>query len=80
MSQVQPPMIGQWNVLVHAVRPYTIHSDLYYELQVSRLDEDGTKGYALRIPEHAAARMPNPGDRLTLTFLMGQVTSAKRIG
>lgn len=79
MPQSQPPMIGTWNVEVFGVRPYTIHGDLYYELQVKRLDADESHGYAVRVPQHAAAQQPNVGDRLTLTFLMGQVTSAKAI-
>jgi hypothetical protein len=72
----QPPMMGSWQVLVQAVRPFTIHSDLYYELHITRLDENSGHGYAVRVPQHAAQGQPKPGDRLTLTFLMGQITSA----
>jgi hypothetical protein len=79
MSQTQPPMIGSWQVLVHSVRPYTIHSDLYYELQVTRVDVAEPHGYAVRVPQHAATQPPQVGDRLELTFLMGQITSAKML-
>jgi hypothetical protein len=72
-------MIGNWNVEVLAVRPYTIHGDLYYELHVKRLDINETTGHTLRIPQHAIAQQPQPGERLSLTFLMGQITSAKRL-
>jgi len=75
----QPPMIGSWSVLVHAVKPFTIHGDLYYELVVTRLDEDTQQGLAIRVPQHAVAAQPQPGDRLSLTFLMGQVTTATRV-
>jgi hypothetical protein len=75
----QPPMIGSWSVLVHAVRPFSIHGDLYYELHVTRLDEDQSQGLAIRVPQHAVGSQPNVGDRLSLTFLMGQVTGAKRL-
>ena len=75
----QPPMIGSWSVLVHAVRPFTIHGDLYYELHVTRLDEDQSQGLAIRVPQHAIAPAPQSGERLSLTFLMGQVTSASRL-
>jgi hypothetical protein len=70
-------MIGSWQVQVHGVRPYTIHGDLYYELQVTRLDANEPHGYAVRVPQHAATQQPQPGDRLEITFLMGQITAAK---
>ena len=57
----------------------TIHGDLYYELQVTRLDEEASQGYLIRVPQHAVAQQPQIGDRLNLTFLMGQVTSAARL-
>jgi hypothetical protein len=72
-------MIGSWQVQVHGVRPYTIHGDLYYELQVTRLDEAEDHGYALRVPQHAVESQPAPGDKLSVTFLMGQITSASRL-
>jgi hypothetical protein len=62
---------------VHAVKPYSIHGDAYYELHVEREDQPGTL-VAVRVPEHAVAGAPAVGDRLTLTFLMGQVTGAAR--
>jgi hypothetical protein len=66
-------MIGNWSVLVHNVRPFTIHGDLYYELTVERIDEPGA-GLLIHVPQHAATKEPLPGQRLTVTFLMGQVT------
>ena len=71
-------MLGNWTVQVHAGRPYSIHGDLYYELHVFRLDEPGGPLVALRVPQHAAAEgQPRPGDKLDVSFLMGQVTAAK---
>jgi hypothetical protein len=72
-----PPMIGDWTVEVSAVRPFTIHGDLYYELHVAELDSAGQMT-AVRIPQHVIAGEPRVGEKLTLTFLMGQVTGAKR--
>ena len=74
---MQPPMIGTWPVRVEAVRPFTIHGDLYYELHVTRLDQPSLQVLAVRIPQHAAPSTPKPGDALELKFLMGQVTEAK---
>lgn len=71
------PMTGSWLVDVRAVRPYAIHGDLYYELHVVRLDEPSDKLLALRVPRHAADGEPHQGQRLRVTFLMGQVTGAK---
>ena len=75
-----PPLIGPWTVRVHAVRPFTIHGDVYYELHVTEAAAgETTSGSVVRLPEHALpGAAPAPGETLTLTFLMGQVTSAKR--
>ena len=72
-------MIGNWSVLIHAVKPYTIHGDLYYELHVQRLDEPSDNLFALRVPQHAVTGQPQLGDRLAITFLMGQVTGTKKL-
>jgi hypothetical protein len=72
-----PPMIGNWSVEVKAVRPFTIHGDLYYELHVINPD-NAQQLMALRVPQHAIEGVPTAGEKLTLTFLMGQVTQAKR--
>lgn len=73
------PMVGTWTVDVAAVKPFTIHGDLYYELHVTRVDDpsQADHAFAVRVPQHAARAEPQPGDRLTLTFLMGQVTKAE---
>jgi hypothetical protein len=79
MSSVSTPMVGTWTVEVKAVKPFTIHGDLYYELHVTR-DEQPGQVLGLRIPQHVAAvREPQLGDRLVLTFLMGQVTKAEAV-
>lgn len=82
---MKAPMVGSWPVEVKAVQPFTIHGDLYYELDVVRTDEPAAADgritvWTFRVPEHAAPAggPPQPGDRLVLTFLMGQVTSAKK--
>ena len=72
-----PPMIGNWSVEVMAVRPFTIHGDLYYEIQIINPD-NRQQLMNLRLPQHAIQGPPQAGEKLTLTFLMGQVTSAKR--
>src|SRR4051794_27158048 len=44
---MQPPMIGNWLVRVNAVRPFTIHGDLYYELHIIRTDAPGDTAAAI---------------------------------
>jgi len=73
-----PPMIGNWGADVQAVRPFTIHGDQYYELHVTKADDAGGQMTAVRVPQHAIDGVPRAGERLTLTFLMGQVTAARR--
>jgi hypothetical protein len=72
----QPPMIGTWSVLVQSVRPFTIHGDLYYEVIGQRVDDSSTP-VQLKIPQHAVADAPAVGQRLVVSFLMGQVTGVK---
>lgn len=72
------PMVGSWLVRVHAARPFTIHSDLYYELHVERLDAAGQM-LSVRVPQHAVVVPPKPGEAMELTFLMGQITAARAV-
>ena len=72
-----PPMIGTWSVEVLAARPFAIHGDLYYELHVADPDAPG-RAVGVRVPQHAMQGEPRAGERYVLTFLMGQVTGAKR--
>jgi hypothetical protein len=72
-------MMGTWTVTIHDVRPFTIHGDVYYELNVWREDQPADHRTLLRIPQHAADRQLRAADRVAVTFLMGQVTSVKVI-
>jgi hypothetical protein len=75
---MQLPMTGSWTVEVKAVRPFTIHGDIYWELAVKRIDAPA-EDVLLRVPQHAAKIEPAPGQRISVTFLMGQVTGIKPI-
>lgn len=70
-------MLGTWAVEVKDVSPFSIHGDIYYELRVQRTDADEGGVTVLRVPQHATDGQPKPGDRLSVKFIMGQVTSAK---
>ncbi|MDB5296298.1 MAG: hypothetical protein JWO31_2281 [Phycisphaerales bacterium] len=69
------PMVGSWVVVVNAVRPFAIHGDGYLELHVTN-EADGSQ-HLVRVPGHATAGPVAAGDRVTLTFLMGQVTEVR---
>ena len=71
---MQLPMTGSWSVQIKAVRPFTIHGDIYWELQVARIDLPD-QDFLLRVPQHAAKAEPAAGQRASVCFLMGQVTS-----
>jgi hypothetical protein len=72
-----PPMMGSWTVEVRGVKPFTIHGDLYYEVVVDEPESAGAM-VGLRVPQHAINGEPRVGERLVVTFLMGQVTKAAR--
>jgi hypothetical protein len=76
---MQPPMIGTWTIEVKTARPFTIHGDLYYELQAVRTDDPAETPIVLRVPQHAISAEPTAGQKLEVTFLMGQVTGAKPV-
>jgi hypothetical protein len=67
-------MVGNWSILISEVRPFTIHGDVYYEVQAVRIDDRSNVGLVLRVPEHACKTPPVPGQNAAVTFLMGQVT------
>ena len=73
------PMVGSWSVEVNRVNPFAIHGDQYYELLITRLDDPTAAVLAVRVPQHAVSAVPQPGDRLEISFLMGQVTTVKTI-
>jgi hypothetical protein len=72
-------MLGTWTVQVKGVSPYSIHGDIYYEVHVQRADAPQDGITVLRVPQHASDGQPAPGDVLSVKFIMGQVTSAKRV-
>ena len=74
---MQTPMLGSWTVEVKAVRPFTIHGDLYYELQAVRTNDASAQSVTIRVPQHATTGEPQAGQVLLVKFLMGQVTEAK---
>jgi hypothetical protein len=78
-SRMNAPMFGSWTVIVQAVRPFAIHGDQYFELQVMRVHSPGDSIISLKIPAHAIKEVPRAGDCLAVSFLAGQVTLAKPV-
>ena len=77
---MQHPMIGSWTVQVKAARRFSIHGDIYYEVEGVRTNDPAAAPLLLRLPQHATAGEPQPGQTLLIKFLMGQVTEAKPVG
>jgi hypothetical protein len=69
-------MAGEWRVHVHAVHPFAIHGDPYFELHVIRADDPENRLLAIRAAAHVFQTPPASERTYTLKFLLGQVTSA----
>jgi hypothetical protein len=65
---------------VKAARSFSIHGDMYYEIQCVRTNDPGGTLISLRLPQHTTAGEPQPGQTLLVKFLMGQVTEARLAG
>lgn len=76
---MQMPMVGSWEICLHNVRTFTIHGDLYYEVQASQTSDPLNQIFAVRIPQHVLSHPPMSSEVWRVTFLMGQVTSAERV-
>lgn len=72
-------MIGSWTVQVKAARPFSIHGDIYYEIQGIRTNDPTGTLLTIRLPQHATTAEPQPGQTFMIKFLMGQVTEARLI-
>ena len=68
-------MIGIRDGVVMDVRPFSIHGDAYLELVIREDVDEGT----FRVPSHAYTTPPVRGQRVRLTFLMGQVTQVQTL-
>lgn len=74
----QTPLIGQMHAEVVAVQSTSIHGDIYYDMiarlrQVDAGEDDAAQDARVRVASHLCEREPVAGDRLTLSFLMGQI-------
>lgn len=65
------PLVGHLDATVTAADQVIIHGDRYLDLAI----EAGGKRSAIRVPMHAMPRLPEPGDRVRLKVLLGQVDS-----
>ena len=73
-------MFGSWSVQVKEVHPFTIHGDRYFELHVVKTSEPEGPVISLKVPLHAIKGAAlQGGEKLSVSFLAGQVTSAKLI-
>ena len=74
------PMFGTWLVEVKEVHPFAIHGDQYFELVVVKSGDSESSLVSLKVPLHAVKGVvPMAGEKRMLSFLAGQVTSAKLV-
>jgi hypothetical protein len=67
------PLVGTVEVTLVGIVPATLHGDRYLDCTI----EAAGGREAVRIPLHAFRRHPQPGDRLRLGVLLGQVDSVE---
>jgi len=75
------PMMGRLEVEVVEVAPVSIHGDVYHDvtgrIRVAGSDDE-PRAARLRLPSHVTrARVPEPGDRLEVSLLMGQIDGVR---
>ncbi|MBL9150818.1 MAG: hypothetical protein JNM94_19185 [Phycisphaerae bacterium] len=66
------PLLGSIDVTVLGSTPVEIHGDRYADLVVEVVG-GGSGRERLRVAAHQVSRAPQPGDRLRVRFLLGQV-------
>jgi len=67
------PLLGSIDVTVLGSTPVEIHGDRYADLVVEAVGAASGGRERLRVAAHQTSRMPQPGDRLRVRFLLGQV-------
>ncbi len=69
---------GSRDAVLHKLQPISIHGQLSYDLQYTFSDEPDSQVRVARVGPEALAQGLQPGDRVTLDFLVGVVTAVHR--
>lgn len=69
---------GSRDAVLHKLQPISIHGQLSYDVQYTFPDEPDGQVRVARVGPEALAHGLQPGDRVTLDFLVGVVTAVYR--
>jgi hypothetical protein len=69
---------GSRDAILHKMQPISIHGQLSYDLHYRFADEPDEQMRVARIGPEAIAGGIQPGDQITLEFVIGVVTSVRR--
>jgi hypothetical protein len=70
-------LLQTMEITLVAVQPLKIHESLYYELSYQVSGNDGVQ--QMRINPEAFYANPQPGDRVTVNLLMGNIMGATKL-
>jgi hypothetical protein len=71
MNSPALPMFGKLSGTVVGVAQASIHGDVYYDIALET-KAPPARPQAIRLPSHLCGHAPAVGDRLEISFLMGQ--------
>ena len=69
---------GSREAILHKMQPISIHGQLSYDLHYRFEDEPDGQTRVARIGPEAIGGSLQPGDRITLDFVIGVVTGVRR--
>ena len=69
---------GSREAILHKMQPISIHGQLSYDLHYRFEDEPDSQMRVARVGPEAIDGGIQPGDRITLDFVIGVVTSVRR--
>ena len=70
---------GTRQAIVRKIQPISIHGQLSYDLQYVFADEPDSQARVARVGPEAIDAGVQTGDRVNLDFVVGVVTSVKRL-
>jgi hypothetical protein len=69
---------GSRDAVLKKIQPISVHGQISLDVQYIYADEDGEQIRVARVGPEAVDKGLDPGDRITLEFVMGVVTQVRR--
>jgi hypothetical protein len=69
---------GSRDAVLKKIQPISVHGQISLDVQYIYADEDGEQIRVARVGPEAVEKGLDPGDRITLDFVMGVVTHVRR--